>query len=180
MYIKHTHTASMKLVYRLTAASDMNIEHGLTFDRRRILARPVSFMSIEFIVECMHTTIHLINCFVNICRTSAHQTVAQTTKITESFRIYFSVFICVLYIYISFSHYLFQVEQIQAEYKVLALQYHPDKNSGDKEAEAKFQALKVSVGGTESDRSCGIGSNRLRQFSGFKDFVYFIYRERCT
>ncbi|XP_013100872.1 J domain-containing protein isoform X2 [Stomoxys calcitrans] len=34
------------------------------------------------------------------------------------------------------------VEQIQAEYKVLALQYHPDKNSGDKDAEAKFQQLK--------------------------------------
>ncbi|XP_030371358.1 J domain-containing protein isoform X2 [Scaptodrosophila lebanonensis] len=33
-------------------------------------------------------------------------------------------------------------EQIQAEYKVLALQYHPDKNSGNKEAEAKFQQLK--------------------------------------
>lgn len=37
-----------------------------------------------------------------------------------------------------------QPEQIQAEYKALALQYHPDKNSGDKEAEAKFQQLKVS------------------------------------
>lgn len=36
-----------------------------------------------------------------------------------------------------------QVEQIQAEYKVLALQHHPDKNAGDKEAEAKFQKLKV-------------------------------------
>lgn len=34
------------------------------------------------------------------------------------------------------------VEQIQAEYKVLALQYHPDKNAGDKEAEATFQKLK--------------------------------------
>ncbi|XP_011192229.1 J domain-containing protein isoform X2 [Zeugodacus cucurbitae] len=34
------------------------------------------------------------------------------------------------------------VEQIQAEYKVLALQYHPDKNDGDKDAEAKFQRLK--------------------------------------
>ncbi|XP_067617136.1 J domain-containing protein isoform X2 [Eurosta solidaginis] len=34
------------------------------------------------------------------------------------------------------------VEQIQAEYKVLALQYHPDKNAGDKESEAKFQKLK--------------------------------------
>ncbi|XP_017469564.1 PREDICTED: J domain-containing protein isoform X1 [Rhagoletis zephyria] len=34
------------------------------------------------------------------------------------------------------------VEQIQAEYKVLALQYHPDKNDGDKDAEIKFQKLK--------------------------------------
>lgn len=38
-----------------------------------------------------------------------------------------------------------KVEQIQAEYKVLALQHHPDKNNGDKEAEAKFQGLKVSI-----------------------------------
>lgn len=35
------------------------------------------------------------------------------------------------------------MEQITAEYKVLALQYHPDKNEGDKEAERKFQQLKV-------------------------------------
>ncbi|KAJ2950101.1 hypothetical protein O0L34_g11443 [Tuta absoluta] len=34
------------------------------------------------------------------------------------------------------------VEQITAEFKILALQYHPDKNDGDKEAEAKFQKLK--------------------------------------
>lgn len=33
-------------------------------------------------------------------------------------------------------------EQITAEFKLLALQYHPDKNDGDKEAEAKFQQLK--------------------------------------
>lgn len=37
----------------------------------------------------------------------------------------------------------FQVEQIQAEYKKLALELHPDKNSGDKEAEAKFQKIQV-------------------------------------
>uniref|UniRef100_A0A023F8Q1 J domain-containing protein n=1 Tax=Triatoma infestans TaxID=30076 RepID=A0A023F8Q1_TRIIF len=34
------------------------------------------------------------------------------------------------------------IEQINAEYKVRALQYHPDKNEGDKESEAKFQKLK--------------------------------------
>ncbi|XP_058444733.1 J domain-containing protein [Malaya genurostris] len=34
------------------------------------------------------------------------------------------------------------VEQIQAEYKVLALQHHPDKNAGDKDAETMFQKLK--------------------------------------
>ncbi|CAK9815584.1 J domain-containing protein [Anthophora quadrimaculata] len=33
------------------------------------------------------------------------------------------------------------VEQITAEYKVLALQYHPDKKRGDKDAERKFQQL---------------------------------------
>lgn len=38
-----------------------------------------------------------------------------------------------------------QVEQITAEYKVRALQYHPDKNEGDKEAEAKFQKMKVRI-----------------------------------
>lgn len=38
-----------------------------------------------------------------------------------------------------------QAEQIQAEFKVLALQHHPDKNSGDKDAEAKFQQLKVRL-----------------------------------
>lgn len=41
--------------------------------------------------------------------------------------------------------YITQVEQIIAEYKVLALQYHPDKNAGNKEAEAKFQKLKVCI-----------------------------------
>lgn len=32
-------------------------------------------------------------------------------------------------------------EQIVAEYKVRALQFHPDKNEGNKEAEMKFQQL---------------------------------------
>jgi len=36
-----------------------------------------------------------------------------------------------------------QAEQITAEYKVQALQFHPDKNAGNKEAEEKFQKLKV-------------------------------------
>ncbi|KAL1123510.1 hypothetical protein AAG570_002588 [Ranatra chinensis] len=39
------------------------------------------------------------------------------------------------------------VEQIIAEYKVRALQYHPDKNDGDKEAEAMFQKLKLPAPG---------------------------------
>lgn len=38
---------------------------------------------------------------------------------------------------------LIQVEQIQAEYKVLALQHHPDKNPDDAESEARFQELQV-------------------------------------
>jgi hypothetical protein len=38
-----------------------------------------------------------------------------------------------------------QAEQITAEYKVQALQFHPDKNAGNKEAEEKFQKLKVST-----------------------------------
>lgn len=37
----------------------------------------------------------------------------------------------------------FQVEQIQTEYRKLALELHPDKNSGDKDAEARFQKIQV-------------------------------------
>lgn len=44
----------------------------------------------------------------------------------------------------SFS-FLSQVEQIQTEYKKLALELHPDKNRGDKDAEAKFQKIQVIV-----------------------------------
>ncbi|CAG9806387.1 unnamed protein product [Chironomus riparius] len=33
------------------------------------------------------------------------------------------------------------VDQINAEYKVLAMKYHPDKNAGDKDAERFFQQL---------------------------------------
>lgn len=41
------------------------------------------------------------------------------------------------------SFFFLQAEQITAEYKVQALQFHPDKNAGNKEAEEKFQKLKV-------------------------------------
>lgn len=44
-------------------------------------------------------------------------------------------------------HYVKQVEQISAEFKVRALKYHPDKNSGDKKAEETFQKLNVSNNG---------------------------------
>lgn len=40
---------------------------------------------------------------------------------------------------------MLQVEQIQAEYKVRALQFHPDKNPDDAEAEARFQELQVRL-----------------------------------
>lgn len=54
-----------------------------------------------------------------------------------------------------------QVEQITAEYKLLALQYHPDKNEGDKEAERKFQQLKVRFS--------------LLEIQNRKFLIFFIY-----
>lgn len=52
--------------------------------------------------------------------------------------------LCSLLTGISSDFYFFlQVEQIQAEYKKLALELHPDKNSGDKDAEGKFQKIQV-------------------------------------
>lgn len=36
------------------------------------------------------------------------------------------------------------VEQIQAEYKIRALQFHPDKNPEDPSAEAHFQKLQIA------------------------------------
>lgn len=76
-------------------------------------------------------------------------------------------FICLL---------LEQVEQIQAEYKKLALELHPDKNSGNKEAEAKFQQLQVitekfsvwffvSEGMAGSNKKVGPTQNKDEQFS---------------
>ena len=53
---------------------------------------------------------------------------------------------------IQFDSPAFQVEQIQAEFKVLAKQFHPDKNDGDKEAEAQFQKLKVRTVASEQER----------------------------
>lgn len=56
-----------------------------------------------------------------------------------------------------------QAEQIQAEYKVLALQFHPDKNP-DKDAEAKFQKLKVRMKGRSFHHNCMSNLSGLPEF----------------
>ncbi|CAD1469283.1 unnamed protein product, partial [Heterotrigona itama] len=75
---------------------------------------------------------------------------------------------------------MFQVEQITAEYKVLALQYHPDKNEGDKEAERKFQQLKHAKeilcdpeqrSNYDKWRRSGIAIS-YKQWLGMKDHVH--------
>lgn len=53
--------------------------------------------------------------------------------------LYINIFLC-NNVFFVFS--FFQVEQIQTEFKILALQFHPDKNEGNKDAEVKFQQLK--------------------------------------
>ncbi|ENN78030.1 J domain-containing protein [Dendroctonus ponderosae] len=71
------------------------------------------------------------------------------------------------------------VEQISQEYKVRALQYHPDKNAGDKEMEEKFQLLneaKETLTNPEKKtlydkwRNSGI-SMGYKQWLGMKDHV---------
>jgi len=71
-------------------------------------------------------------------------------------------------------------EQITAEYKVRALQYHPDKNEGDKEAEAKFQQLKEAKeilcdperrANYDKWRNSGI-SISYKQWLGMKEHVH--------
>ncbi|KAJ3641681.1 hypothetical protein Zmor_028165 [Zophobas morio] len=72
------------------------------------------------------------------------------------------------------------VEQITTEYKVRALQYHPDKNEGDKEAEQKFQLLKEAKetlcdpekrSNYDKWRGSGI-SISYRQWLGMKEHVH--------
>ncbi len=44
-------------------------------------------------------------------------------------------------------------------YKRLAMKYHPDRNRGDKEAEAKFKEIKEAYDVlTDSQKTCGIRS----------------------
>ncbi|CAG9857760.1 unnamed protein product [Phyllotreta striolata] len=72
------------------------------------------------------------------------------------------------------------VEQINTEYKVRALQYHPDKNEGDKEALEKFQQLKEAKevlcdpqkrSNYDKWRNSGI-SISYKQWLGMKEHVH--------
>ncbi|XP_044263130.1 J domain-containing protein isoform X1 [Tribolium madens] len=72
------------------------------------------------------------------------------------------------------------VEQITTEYKVRALQCHPDKNDGDKEAEQKFQLLKEAKeilcdpekrANYDKWRNSGI-SISYKQWLGMKEHVH--------
>lgn len=71
-------------------------------------------------------------------------------------------------------------EQIIAEYKARALQFHPDKNDGDKDAEAKFQKLKEAKeilcdpekrANYDKWRNSGI-SISYKQWLGMKEHVH--------
>ncbi|KAJ1521577.1 hypothetical protein ONE63_003230 [Megalurothrips usitatus] len=71
-------------------------------------------------------------------------------------------------------------EQINAEYKVRALQLHPDKNAGDKEAEAKFQKLQMAKetlldsekrSNYDKWRHCGMAVS-YQQWLGVKEHVH--------
>ncbi|XP_026276623.1 J domain-containing protein [Frankliniella occidentalis] len=71
-------------------------------------------------------------------------------------------------------------EQINAEYKVRALLLHPDKNAGDKEAEAKFQKLQMAKetlldhekrSNYDKWRHCGM-SVSYQQWLGVKEHVH--------
>ena len=69
-------------------------------------------------------------------------------------------------------------EEIKKSYRRLAMQYHPDRNPGDKEAEEKFKeaAEAYEVLSDEEKRDInnrygheGLSSTGFRGFSGFED-----------
>ncbi|XP_034245305.1 J domain-containing protein [Thrips palmi] len=71
-------------------------------------------------------------------------------------------------------------EQINVEYKVRALLYHPDKNAGNKEAEAKFQQLQMAKetlldpekrSNYDKWRNCGMAVS-YQQWLGVKEHVH--------
>ncbi|KAG5881333.1 hypothetical protein JTB14_020583 [Gonioctena quinquepunctata] len=72
------------------------------------------------------------------------------------------------------------VEQINAEYKVRALQFHPDKNEGNKGAEHKFQLLKEAKDILcDPERKCNYDKWRnsgisitYKQWLGMKEHVH--------